>query len=179
MKLGEITGREHRVKKKNDLAGANICWIWIIVMRQKRQSEEVLLNCGSVTNSGREHTTLSHDPDFCCPVISCFILKLCPHVSLFSPSLCVISLLPVFPVSFPHLLFSPPLSTCSSSPHQCVYNPCALLLSSSDRSCFPVLLSWCVFVLCSLCFLICTLLLFAALLLLLCVFAFVTHFMVS
>ena len=57
-------------------------------------------------------------------VTSCFILKLCPHVSRvafqFLPP-CDFPPSSVFPFLFPSPVLSPPHSTCTSSPHYCVY----------------------------------------------------------
>lgn len=135
MKPGEITDRENRVKGRAGRCALNICRIWMIVMTQNRQSEEVLLNCdkyfsqfyghyGWIINSGRVYSTIRDDPGFCCSVSSCFILKSCPHLSCFSPSLCVISLRPVFFV--PSLTCSLPLHLVPSS--VCIKSLCSRLV---------------------------------------------------
>ena len=69
MKPDEITDREHRVKGRVGTCALNICRIWMIVMRQNRQSKEVLLNhykyfsqfyghSGWIINSRRIYTQL-------------------------------------------------------------------------------------------------------------------------
>lgn len=171
MKPGEITDRENRVKGKAGRCALNICRIWMIVMRQNRQSEEVLLNCdkyfsqfyghyGWIINSGRVYSTICDDPGFCCFVISCFILKSCPHLSCFSPSLCVISLLPVFYVPSLTCSLLPPPRPLVSVYKVFVLSPClrqivpvflVCLLQCYSRG-SPVLTSWYALVLCSLCF---------------------------
>lgn len=139
MKLGEITDRENRVKGRAGRCALNICRIWMIVMTQNRQSEEVLLNCDKYFSQFYGHygwiINSCDDPGFCCFVISCFILKSCPHLSCFSPSLCVISLLPVFYV--PSLTCSLPLLP-PPRPLVSVYKVC--VLSSCLRQIVPVFL---------------------------------------
>lgn len=191
MKPGEITDRENRVKGRAGRCALNICRIWMIVMTQNRQSEEVLLNCDKYFSQFYGHygwiINSCDDPGFCC-FISCFILKSCPHLSCFSPSLCVISLRPVFFV--PSLTCSLPLHLVPSS--VCIKSLCSPLVfvrSFLFSSCVsdqlpPVLfsrfssfdLAVCARFMFLVFSLILTLLLFAALLLLLCVFfVFMTH----
>ena len=174
---------------------------YITAMCWEHVNQKVIFLCYSAPRRIKKHFKISfptpylveisfcHDPDFSCSVISHFISKLCRHVLLFSSSVCVISLPPVFfSVPFPHLSFArlpPPaphrlISVCEC---ECVVFVCPLCISPASSSiilAFLLLTSRYVLVLCSLCFYWFVRLHFvSALLSLLCVFVILHHFWFS